>query len=478
VEPLRRVLIAVGAAGALALGCGSDDRPAPAAPPDALAALPVVEPPQPPPAIPDPDFPSGTRSLRLVRSIAVRLEPGEEGKRIGTVAQDTRVGWTRTAAAPGCKKPWVEIEPRGWVCGEYLEASTRAPLGIELPRLDRTEVVPGTYGKVIAAGATIFGMPEAKGKPRGKGTPAAPPPSGRGPLVKVRPVLGSVNVRKYGEVRHGDTLYWKVGRGNEYLPAKAIRQHAPSTYQGVRLGDDTGLDLPIAFVWPKTGRTAALRRAPNGQGLLRQVARRTVLPVYDADEEAGRPRAYRVGDGAWIPADQVRVVAPVAPPAGIGEHERWIDIDLDQQVLVAYEGRQAVYATMVSTGKKTTPTATGIWRMWKKVSETDMQRLTGEDPYSVATVPWTQFYEPTRGLALHASYWHDGYGTVRSQGCVNLAPMDARWLYFWSEPVVPPGWTMTAGVVEAPGSIVRVRSAADPDPAVQGYATRVPPPAP
>ena len=120
-----------------------------------------------------------------------------------------------------------------------------------------------------------------------------------------------------------------------------------------------------------------------------------------------------------------------------------------------------------------TPTETGLYRIWLKESEADMKGLNGEDPYSVATVPWTEFFSPEKGLALHTAYWHDGFGQPRSHGCVNLAPQDARWLYFWSDPGMPPGWTMTAGVVEAPGSIVRVRSAKDPDPPLRGYAIRV-----
>jgi hypothetical protein len=102
-----------------------------------------------------------------------------------------------------------------------------------------------------------------------------------------------------------------------------------------------------------------------------------------------------------------------------------------------------------------------------------MRGLSGEDPYAVATVPWTQFFSPEKGLALHASYWHDKFGIPRSHGCINLSPADARWLYFWSDPVIPPGWTMAAGVSEAPGSIVRVRSKADPNPVWKGYAIKV-----
>jgi hypothetical protein len=172
-------------------------------------------------------------------------------------------------------------------------------------------------------------------------------------------------------------------------------------------------------------------------------------------------------------ASDVRGFTPAPPPPFLGKGERWIDVDVDTEILVAFEGDVAVYSTMVSTGAKDTPTETGVYRMWVKESEADMKGLNGEDPYSVATVPWTQFFSPEKGLALHTAYWHDQFGIRRSHGCVNLAPRDARWLYFWSDPQVPPGWTMAAGVVEAPGSIVRVRSKEDPEPQPKGYAKKV-----
>lgn len=446
---MRRVLVVF-----LIAACGGDEKQAPPAMADAAIALPEVEPPEPLPALPD--FPEGTRSLRLVKTVGVRLEPGEEAKRIGTIAQDTRVAWRRTDPARGCKKPWVEIEPRGWVCGDFLEASTRAPNGSEMPRLDRAEVVPGTYGRVVEEGALVYRLAEDI-------------------MVQDRPLLGSVTVRKYGEVTVGAKTYWKISRAGEYVLAKSIREHEPSGYQGVRLGDDTGLTLPLAFLWPRqNGVTKVwIRRNAKGQGALRQVAQRTPYPILEVAEEAGKPRAYRIGEGEWVMADQVRIAERAEPPPEVGEHERWFDIDLDTQIVVAYEGTLPVYATMVSSGKKDTPTPTGIWRMWKKAAEFDMKGLSGEDPYSVATVPWTQFYDPNEGVALHASYWHDRFGVPRSHGCVNLSPIDARWLYFWSEPVPPPGWTMTAGVFELPGSIVRVRSKADPSPELKGYAKRV-----
>ena len=138
-----------------------------------------------------------------------------------------------------------------------------------------------------------------------------------------------------------------------------------------------------------------------------------------------------------------------------------------QKILDAFKAKGMIALTFYESGARSIYTKKPIH------TPADMKGLNGEDPYSVATVPWTQFFSPEKGLALHTAYWHDQFGTRRSHGCVNLAPRDARWLYFWSDPQVPPGWTMAAGMVEAPGSIVRIRSKDDPAPEAKGYAKKV-----
>jgi len=421
-----------------------------------------------------PEFPEGTRSLRLVRTVGVRIEPGDDAKRIGTVAIDTRVGWTRTQAAKGCDKNWIEIAPHGWVCGDYVAPSKKEPYGQEVPHLDRGEVVPGVYGKITQAGAVTYVMDKPE---RHKKGPKRDPIAKKEPtLVEDAPVIGSVNVRRYDELEVGGKTYWKIAqKEGEYVLKSAVTLHQPSHFEGTRLGDDIGWGVPIAFVWPRGGGpTAYVLAKQNGGGIVREIAARTPVPILEVAAGAdAKPTAYRIGDGEWMAPPDIRVFAPTAPPPTLAEHERWIDVDLDAQILVAYEGTLPVYATMVSSGGKETPTETGLYRVWMKESEADMKGLNGEDPYSVATVPWTQYFYPERDLALHTAYWHDQFGHPRSHGCINLAPRDARWLYFWSDPQVPAGWTMSAGVVEAPGSVVRIRSAADPTPEWKGYAKRV-----
>jgi len=457
-------------------GCGHSDAPPPAPTP---APGPIARPTPPLPPAPPP-FPEGTRSLELVRTVGVRLEPADDAKRIGTVAVDTRVGWTQIQKGKGCEKPWVEIQPRGWVCGDYVKASTKPAFGQEVPQLDRGEIVPGIYGKVTAPSSVTYTLakPEKKKPDKKKKSPpdegAADPKAAH--MVEDAPIVGSLNVRQYDELTVGGKTYWKIAqKDTKYVLASSITKHTPSKYSGGRLGDDTGWATPIAFVWPRGGMQQAWSTAKsNGAGAVRQLVARTLVPLLEtASDPKGKPTAYRIGDGEWMSVADLRVFQPTPPPPSLGKNERWIDVDLDAQILVAFEGGEAVYATMVSSGGKETPTETGVYRMWMKESEADMKGLNGEDPYSVATVPWTQFFSPEKGLALHTAYWHDGFGKQRSHGCVNLAPRDARWLYYWSDPQVPPGWTMAAGVVEAPGSIVRIRSAADPTPEIKGYAKKV-----
>ena len=58
--------------------------------------------------------------------------------------------------------------------------------------------------------------------------------------------------------------------------------------------------------------------------------------------------------------------------------------------------------------------------------------------YAIERVPWVQYFEGSNGL--HAAFWHDRFGHVRSHGCVNLAPADAHRVFQETWPVVPEGW--------------------------------------
>lgn len=111
--------------------------------------------------------------------------------------------------------------------------------------------------------------------------------------------------------------------------------------------------------------------------------------------------------------------------------ERWIQIDLTRQRLIAWEGNKAVYAVIVSTGKRSTPTRTGTFRVYTKYRET---RMIGPG-YDVPDVPYTMYYDG--GMAIHGAYWHNLFGTPVSHGCTNVAVNHAKWLFEWASVGTP-----------------------------------------
>jgi lipoprotein-anchoring transpeptidase ErfK/SrfK len=194
-----------------------------------------------------------------------------------------------------------------------------------------------------------------------------------------------------------------------------------------------------------------------------------VVHWHEEHAGAGGPFLRISDDGAspseWIRARDLARPTLAAPPDEIGgakTEERWIDVELASQTLVAYEGPQPVYATLVSAGKgpagSDTATPPGVHRIWVKLLSTDMGNLRNEDAddhYSIEDVPYVQFFD--KAVALHGAFWHHDFGHVHSHGCVNLAPVDARWLFVFTAPHLVSGWSATMPVPFEKGTAVRVR---------------------
>jgi lipoprotein-anchoring transpeptidase ErfK/SrfK len=118
--------------------------------------------------------------------------------------------------------------------------------------------------------------------------------------------------------------------------------------------------------------------------------------------------------------------AVVSNPTG-SSGERWIDVDLSNQRLVAYEGDTPVYWVTVSTGLAGTPTVTGQYRIYVKYPA---QTMSGPG-YYLPDVPYVMYFY--LGYGIHGTYWHNNFGQPMSHGCVNTPTPDAQWLYNWAD---------------------------------------------
>jgi hypothetical protein len=323
--------------------------------------------------------------------------------------------------------------------------TSTTPIALDEDDRDRPAVIRATYG-MVRRGATAFATKQDAA-------------AGDGRVLE-----GSNTVRAAGATTIDGKRFWLTSKG-DLIDASKIVQISPSSFKGVAIAE--GAAMP-GWIRGRKEPSKPVKVSTEPGGRARgEIAARTVVTIL---EESADGRFVRVTDTAWVPRGDVRMAAVTEPPEGTGAGEKWFDIDLDTQILVAYEGTRPVYATLVSTGKYGHWTPTLISRVQAKHESTPMTSDKG-DIYSVADVPWTMFYDGH--YALHTSYWHNGFGGPRSHGCINLAPRDARLLYQWSSPDVPPGWTSVYGTEAHPGSLVRVHSARLPEPKFRGYAKRM-----
>jgi lipoprotein-anchoring transpeptidase ErfK/SrfK len=153
---------------------------------------------------------------------------------------------------------------------------------------------------------------------------------------------------------------------------------------------------------------------------------------------------------------------PGPAPEGLGQDEKWIDVNLSTQSLVAFEGDKPIYATLVSSGRhddhdalKDHRTQMGSFRIREKhISATMDDDSASDGPYSIEDVPWIMYFN--KSYALHGAFWHSSFGHERSHGCVNLTPHDAKEIFGWAGPTLPLGWHGVRATEANPGTRVIV----------------------
>jgi len=123
-----------------------------------------------------------------------------------------------------------------------------------------------------------------------------------------------------------------------------------------------------------------------------------------------------------------------------------IIVILHEQTLYAYEGDTLFMKTKVSTGQDIFGLSTGKGD-FQTIQKIPMAIMEGPLPgfiplinssnikdfeYTLFVPYAVSIYVGSMGTAfIHEAYWHNGFGTERSHGCVNVSPKDEPMLYNW-----------------------------------------------
>jgi hypothetical protein len=398
----------------------------------------------------------------LAHTLVIHLDATLKSHPIGTLATGDSVALRDEPprAGPGCAA-WRGVVPRGWVCADgdavTFDADDPTWVALRAHAPDYTSPWPYAYG-------------ESKGARRHKTLPGLDAPAWPAALFD-----------PHVEIPRRSTIAWLDevdAEGGPFLRADdmtfvrkdRVLPFERSDFAGVHLSGADGAALPLAFFkrGPHTryARDAGGKLAPTGSpwprlawvGLTGQTEKHGAHAFWETREA-----------GVWIDARDAAIVSPDPAAAPPGPHPTWIEVAALQGWLVAYEGDRPVFATLISAGKlgaarpdpdeephqppATTPL--GTFRIREKLVTATLQSdLDDGTEFVHAHVPWSQrFYDK---YLLHTAYWHDQWGEGHSGGCVNLAPIDAKWLFEWTEPRVPEGWhsVRAADGDDAPATVV------------------------
>lgn len=444
---------------------------------------------------------SGPRLGALAWETQVRERPSDKANSLGYLRAGAivRVKSEQAVGGEGCTKGrWIEIEPQGFVCTDPTNATM--DMEHELIRAlqrrpDTSVAMPYLYG-IVRQTSPIYGrLPtreQASETERGldasmkqwfaasgengasfradhwlRGKPSTSaselwekhetldlpwflkdrfPP---GNISGFRPsdtlVLGRAKRRTgfaFLDTTVVDGRRYAISTQLFAIPVDRLRPIEGSSFHGVEIPTD--VDFPFAFV----RRAGPAFRIEGKEKLVKakDFERRSVIKLTGKQKMFSGRLYYETSENLWISDQYASRLDPAKKMPGWGKKgERWLDVNITKQTLVAYDGTRPVFATLVSTGEAgldnpetSRSTKRGIFRIHTKHLTSVMDSDVVGEEFELRDIPYVQYFEG--GYAIHTAYWHDDFGKPRSHGCINLAPLDARRLFFFTEPSLPDGW--------------------------------------
>jgi hypothetical protein len=401
---------------------------------------------------------------------------------------DSAVYKTGPTKKGNCPEGWYELAVGGFICGKSVTTNPNDPALADAPHAPFPQgPLPYDYGLNITNGAPLYvqipsgdeeekfekGLNWDRGKKAGDAddaqggsgdTPWYLQQQGGKPTVKFSDLRGdgfpvqermvrgfyvSLDKDVPGRARlqrQRHEKFWRTVRGL-YVREDHIMVHDVKVeFQGINLAaPGETRHLPLAFVLGFHTHPQKINADGSVHHSSEHIDRFSIVQLTGKKQSINFHDFYETADGSWLRDLDVTITKPLPPPADLKPGEKWIDVDLAHQTLVAFEGDKPVYATMISSGKhnedpeKNHRTPSGDFRIREKhVSATMDDDGASDGTYSIEDVPWIMYFHG--GYALHGAFWHSAWGHERSHGCINMTPTDARVIFGWVGPTLPDGW--------------------------------------
>lgn len=385
----------------------------------------------------------GPKLASIADLTPVLERPEQDARRLGYLHAGSRVSRAEQPyTREGCAKGFYPVRPAGFVCAEGsatvdLTHPTLAAMAIQ-PLLDQP--LPFTYARTSGETPLFERDPARDGAVREVG--------------KLKRRAGVAVVGSWTATVPGSTEAERLAllTSGRFAKAKDLEAAKPSEFTGTLLGKDQ--KLPLAYVVKRGVRRYKL----DGENAEKdkELDFHEMLPLTGRFRTAHGEKFWALERDRWVRHKDVTVVLPRSNyPDFAVEGQKWLDVSLVMQTLVAYEGKRPFFVTLVSVGRELSgaePAATdavqgapsAAWGLGAfEVTAKHVTRV-GADPFAlresfqVYDVPWA--LELASGRALYGSYWHDRFGIEHGAGGIELSPADAVRIFQWATPSIPDGW--------------------------------------
>ncbi len=387
--------------------------------------------------------------------------PAADARRIGYLHAGSRVSRAeKPYTREGCAQGFFPVRPAGFVCAEGsatidLTHPTLAAMAIQ-PLLDQP--LPYTYARTNGETPLFERDPARDGAVREVG--------------KLKRRAGVAVVGSWSATVPGATEAERLAllTSGRFAKASDLEAAKPSDFTGVELGEKQ--KLPLAYVVKRGVRRFKLDREDAEKD--KELDVHAMLPLTGRFRTAHGEKFWALEGERWVRHKDVTVILPRATfPDFAVEGQKWLDVSLVAQTLVAYEGKRPFFVTLVSVAREGAPGAepaapdavlgnpSAAWGLGtfevsaKHVTQVGTDPFALRESFQVYDVPWA--LELSKGRTLYGAYWHDRFGAEHGSGGIELSPSDAVRIFQWATPSIPDGWHSSTRLGNDPKTLVVLR---------------------
>jgi hypothetical protein len=407
---------------------------------------------------------NGPQLGAVAELVTVREATDQRAASLGALHAGSRVARSaEPVSSAGCAGGWYAVRPRGFVC-----TGAEATLDLGHPTLQAMALAPAldaslpyTYARTRSE-TPLFERDPTR-------------PDGVREIGKLRrragmAVVGSWKAKDSG----GSEARLALLTNGRFVRAADLEAAKPSDFAGVELTKDVA--LPLAFVVKRGVRTFRIEGNEADKGDLLEYHARLSLSGRFRSLGSVKYWALEPAKGRepelWVRHQDVTVVQKRATfpdflEGPLGESARWLDISVVTGTLTAYEGKRAVFTTLVSVARELAPVSgetqnasdgprpmpLGTFAIKRKdLTYSGKDGLGFGESFEVLDAPWV--LELSSGQLIHGAYWHDRFGIEHGAGNLALSPADAARVFRFVQPELPRGWHVAAAAPEQAVQVV------------------------